>query len=310
MKKLWLACVAIAVLFVSLSAALDGAPTSEDVRKMIRDVELPGDSYNTFALDMHLRLPGTPVHFLCCLRYQAPGDFSLHVFDGRDHTPVLVICDEMALINDPFAEKLSVIASAGVVFELQPQEGQYTANFAFNQPVAGIINNRIRLDFKTMFSRLQEDVKIDTASEGTVLFSASTKEQSRCLAELVASASLPLSALQLFVKEHAEPVLDFSMIMADAQFSLPEFPLAALQKNGLVSEPASMNGVLDTMGIMTSVIKAVFARAAISEPAMREKVSQMFNLGDSDWQLLSSRDTARSTMLRELFPENAAVITP
>ncbi len=310
MKKIWLAFLTILAVFVSFTAILADNPTPENVQAMIHDVELPGDSFATFALDMHMRLPATPVHLLCRLRYKAPRNFSLHVFDGRDSTPILVICDEMALINDPFAEKLSIIASSGVVFELQPQDGQYTANFAFNQPKEGKINNRISLDFKTMFSRLQENVIIQTASAGVFLFSASTKEKSRCRAELAASASFPLGALQLFVKEHAEPVLDFSMIKTDAEFAMPGFPLKELQKKSLVREPVFIDGVLDTMGIMTSVIKAVFARAAISDPEIREKVSQMFNLGDSDWQSLSSRDAERGRVLREIFQEKTAEFTP
>ncbi|MDD3147999.1 MAG: hypothetical protein PHD82_11890, partial [Candidatus Riflebacteria bacterium] len=60
----------------------------------------------------------------------------------------------------------------------------------------------------------------------------------------------------------------------------------------------------------SSVFKAVFARAAIKTPEIREKVSQMFNFGDGDWQSLGSRDAERGARLRRIFNANSLDITP
>jgi hypothetical protein len=310
MKKMCFFVLLVLMTLSGLSLAIAADLTADSVRTMVGDVEIPGDAFRSFALDMHMRLPSTPVHFFCRLRYQAPNSFSLHVFDGSDSTPVLVVCDEFALINDPFADKCTLIASSGVVFELQPQQGQYTANFAFNQPVDGQVKNRIGLDFKTMFSRLVDNTGMTVASSGALIFSAETKENSRCVAEVIASGAFSLGALKMFIENEEMPVLDFSMIRADIGFSMPVFPLHELHEDGLTDGPVVIGGVVDTMGIMSSVFKAVFARAAIKAPEIREKVSQMFNSGDADWQDLSSRDAERGARLRRIFNANSLDITP
>lgn len=303
MNKFKVFLLSVFVLLIFIPAGHGEMPSFETLKAVVRDIELPGDKFASLAIDMHMRLPGTPVHLFCRLRYQAEQNYSLHVFDGRDGTPVLIVSEQMALINDPFADTFSVIASSGVVFELQPQEGQYTANFAFNQPVDGQVKNKIRLDFTTMLFRLQENIEVKNASDGSILLSGATREKSRCLASISASATLPLKALSLFIEERDEPVIEFSLLEADASFSMPVFPLQELQKRGLAGEPVSLNGFLDTMSIMTSVIKGVFARAAIHDAEMRNQISQMLQLHEIDWEKLEKADLERGAILRELFPD-------
>ncbi len=291
------------VLFVLLVAStLQASIQPEDVRAMARDINLPGDDFKSLAVDMKLRLPDSPLELFCQLRYRSPGQYSLSVFDSSDAVPVLVVADGLALVNDPFADRPAVIASAGVLFELLPQEKRYTANFAFNMPADSEIRNRISLDFKTMFSRLQDNISLSTASDGRLIFIGTTMEKSRCWAVLHPDAPFPVQALQLFVGEGDQPILEFSQIRVDADFSLPVFPLAELQKLGLASNPESPEGVLDTMTVMTSVIKAIFARAAMRDASMRQEVSRMLGLENYDWDGLAHRDAARSERLRRLFP--------
>ncbi|HNX74206.1 MAG TPA: hypothetical protein PLM07_11160 [Candidatus Rifleibacterium sp.] len=303
-----LAGVALAMLL--LVSPLHSAPQIEEVQALIGNINLPGDRFSSLAIDMMMRLPGTPVELLCQLRYQAPDRYSLQVFDGFDQTPVLLVTDSMALINDPFAEQLTLIASAGVLFELQPQEGRYNANFAFNMPGDREIVNRAVLDFKTMFARLQKDINIEVASNGSLIFSGTSTEDSRCLAEINASAAFPLQFVRVFTKDSTIPVLDFKLIRADESFVMPLFPATELKESNLPVVAVNPQGVLDTMTIMSSVFKAVFARAAIRDAAIREEISKMLQLPPTDWNGAALRDTSRGETLRRMFPAGQALSSP
>ena len=274
-----------------------------DLDRLVKNVVLPQDQLPSLALDMHLRLPESPVHLLCRLRFVASDSYSLQVFDARDETPIMVIADQMTMTNDPFAEKLTIIASSGVVFELLQQGEQVTANFSFNQPVDGVIKNRVDLDFKKLFAQVDKDLQLQPAENGRLSFSGQTIRGNRCLASFNASAPLPLQSLQLFIAETAEPVLEFSLLQTgSADYPVAEFPLEGLQQSGLAAAPAQLSGFLDTMGVMTSVLKAVFARAAIHEPSIREKVGDMLKLVSPDWEKMQQNDSQRREKLRELFP--------
>lgn len=292
------------ILFVLFSPCLM-AQALPDVVRMVKDIELPRDEMRSLAVDMHMRLPGMPVHIFCQLRYCASESYSLKVYDGNDGAPLLIVCDQLALINDPFAETLSLIASAGVVFELLPQAGRYTANFAFNMPVDGRVNNKVSFDFKTMFSRLTENVEVSSGSASTLVFSGMTKEKSRCCAIFNASAAMPLQSLSLFVEDTVNPVLEFSRIEVDnlSAEAFLAFPELELRKSGIAVVYMAPDGFLDTMSVMSSVVKAIIGRSAISKPEMREQVEKIL-LQKVDWNNISSRDIERSSLLRKLFPED------
>lgn len=293
--------LSICLLAAGVALADDSAGSQLD--RLVKNVVLPQDQLPSLALDMHLRLPESPVHLLCRLRFVASDSYSLQIFDARDETPVMVIADQMTMINDPFAEKLTIIASSGVVFELLQQGEQVTANFSFNQPDDGVIKNRVDLDFKKLFAQVDKDLQLQTAENGRLNFSGQTVRGNRCLASFNASAPLPLQSLQLFIAETAEPVLEFSLLQTgSADYPVAEFPLEGLQQSGLAAAPAHLNGFLDTMGVMTSVLKAVFARAAIHEPSIREKVGDMLKLVSPDWEKMQQNDSQRREKLRELFP--------
>ncbi|HNS10584.1 MAG TPA: hypothetical protein PKN29_12850 [Candidatus Ozemobacteraceae bacterium] len=286
-----------------LAPALCIAGIQPWLEQFVRNVALPGDSYPSLALDMHLRLPESPVHLFCRLRFTASDSYSLQVFDARDETPIMVIADQMTMINDPFAEKLTIIASSGVVFELLQQGEQVNANFSFNQPVDGVIKNRIDLDFKKLFAQVDKDLQLHPAENNLQKFSGQTVRGNRCLATFNASAPLPLQSLQLFIAEAAEPVLEFSLLQAGSEgYPVAKFPSEGLQQSGLAAAPAQLSGFFDTMGVMTSVLKAVFARAAIHEPSIREKVGDMLKLVSPDWEKMQQNDSQRREKLRELFP--------
>ena len=295
--------LALSICLLTAGVALADDSVGSQLDWLVKNVVLPQDQLSSLALDMHLRLPESPVHLLCRLRFVASDSYSLQIFDARDETPVMVIADQMTMINDPFADKLTIIASSGVVFELLQQGEQVTANFSFNQPVDGVIKNRIDLDFKKLFAQVDKDLQLHTAENGQLNFSGQTIRGNRCLAFFNASAPLPLQSLQLFITETAEPVLEFSLLQAgSADYPVAKFPLAGLQKSGLAAAPAQLSGFLDTMGVMTSVLKAVFARAAIHEPAIREKVGDMLKLVSPDWEKMQQNDIQRREKLRELFP--------
>lgn len=295
--------LALSICLLTAGVALADDSVGSQLDRLVKNVVLPQDQLSSLALDMHLRLPESPVHLLCRLRFVASDSYSLQIFDARDETPVMVIADQMTMINDPFADKLTIIASSGVVFELLQQGEQVTANFSFNQPVEGVIKNRIDLDFKKLFAQVDKDLQLHTAENGLLNFSGQTVRGNRCLASFNASAPLPLQSLQLFITETAEPVLEFSLLQAgSADYPVAKFSLAGLQQSGLAAAPAQLSGFLDTMGVMTSVLKAVFARAAIHEPAIREKVGDMLKLVSPDWEKMQQNDIQRREKLRELFP--------
>lgn len=295
--------LALAICLFAADTAMADNSVASQLDQLVKNVALPQEQLSSLALDMHLRLPESPVHLLCRLRFVASDSYSLQVFDARDETPIMIIADQMTMINDPFAEKLTIIASSGVVFELLQQGEQVTANFSFNQPVDGVIKNRIDLDFKKLFAQVDKDLQLQPAENGLLNFSGQTIRGNRCLASFNASAPLPLQSLQLFITETAEPVLEFSLLQAgSADYPVAAFPLAGLQQSGLAAAPAQLSGFLDTMGVMTSVLKAVFARAAIHEPAIREKVSDMLKLASPDWEKMQQNDSQRREKLRELFP--------
>lgn len=295
--------LALSVCLLATGMALADDSVGSQLDRLVKNVVLPQDQLPSLALDMHLRLPESPVHLLCRLRFVASDSYSLQIFDARDETPVMVIADQMTMINDPFAEKLTIIASSGVVFELLQQGEQVTANFSFNQPVDGVIKNRVDLDFKKLFAQVDKDLQLQPTENGLQNFSGQTVRGNRCLASFNASAPLPLQSLQLFIAETAEPVLEFSLLQTgSADYPLAKFPFAGLQQSGLAAAPAQLSGFFDTMGVMTSVLKAVFARAAIHEPAIREKVGDMLKLVSPDWEKMQQNDIQRREKLRELFP--------
>lgn len=295
--------LALSVCLLATGMALADDSVGSQLDRLVKNVVLPQDQLPSLALDMHLRLPESPVHLLCRLRFVASDSYSLQIFDARDETPVMVIADQMTMINDPFADKLTIIASSGVVFELLQQGEQVTANFSFNQPVDGVIKNRIDLDFKKLFAQVDKDLQLHAAENGLLNFSGQTVRGNRCLASFNASAPLPLQSLQLFIAETAEPVLEFSLLQTgSADYPVAKFPFAGLQQSGLAAAPAQLSGFFDTMGVMTSVLKAVFARAAIHEPAIREKVGDMLKLVSPDWEKMQQNDIQRREKLRELFP--------
>lgn len=301
-QKITLFLLCIFSLFVT---HLKAESIPDDILKMVKDIELPGGKIDSLLVDMHMRLPDTVAHLFCRLRYKAPESFSLQIFDGHDSTPLLIIIDQLALINDPFAEQLSVIASAGVTFDFVPTDKQYNAVFAFNTPVDGQVNNKIRLDFKTMFSRLSENFEINTGSGSKIIFSGMTKESSRCKGVFDTKATIPLHALSMFIEGSDVPVIEFSRIECEVSEPEPAFPLQQLQQLRLVTKPIKPEGFIDSIFAMNALLKAVFTRAAIYRPEIREKVSEMFSLKDFDWQSLTERDARRSEMLRELFPQGA-----
>lgn len=278
-------------------------PAWSELSRMVKDIRLPGDSLKSIAVDMHMNLP-LPLKLSCFLRYHAPASYSLQIFDGDDQTPVLIICENIALVNDPMADDISLIASAGVTFEFVPRNEQYNANFAFNTPVDGKINDRIELDFVSLFSRITADQAVQKISPHQFMLSGTTEQNSSFSAEINTQEAFPLKKLSMFVAENPVAVLSFPRIDVDAAVAERDFvfPLQQLNDSGLQIKQSSPQGIIDTMVVVTTVIKAVFARSAIRNPDCRQQVEAMLKT-TFDWQGLTAKDAARSAILRKIFPE-------
>ncbi|EKD81088.1 MAG: hypothetical protein ACD_39C01985G0002 [uncultured bacterium] len=291
----------LTILMFMTGLAFAQVPTVEEVRGMVRDVRLPEDQAGSLSFDMYMNLP-MPLSILCQLRYSAPDKYSLQVFDNYDQTPVLIIIGQTAMINDPFADGLTLIASAGVAFDLVPRGSEYNAQFAFNMPVDGEIKNRVELDFKTMFSRVSENVTVESAASDTVLFSGLTEQKSRCVALFAPNEKFALRELALFVEEEQAAVLALKNIRVDSETETvaADFPMLQLASSAIPLNFIEPQGMIDTAMVATTVIKAVFARSAIRNQPLREKLESMINQ-KIDWASVAASDAVRSEKLRQIF---------
>ncbi|HAE38379.1 MAG TPA: hypothetical protein DCG57_07045 [Candidatus Riflebacteria bacterium] len=293
--------ITIFMLVCLAGMAMAQTKSPEQILELVRDISLPGEDVKSLAFDMHMTLP-MPLSILCQVRYAAPDQYSLHVFDNYDQTPVLIIIGRTAMINDPFADSLTLIASAGVAFDLVPSGAEYNAQFAFNMPVDGKIKNRIELDFKTMFSRVTENVVIQSTSSDTLLFAGLTEQKSRCTAVFAANEKFALREVALFVEEEQTSVLALKNIRVDAATEevVTVFPLPQLASLALALNHIEPQGMIDTAMVATTVIKAVFARSAIRNAPLRENLEGMLNQ-KIDWAEIEKADAARSKKLRQIF---------
>ena len=291
---------AILLIFIA-GMAMAQTTVPEEVVGMVKDIRLPQDRLESLAFDMHMNLP-MPLNILCQLRFRAPDQYSLCVFDNYDQTPMLIIIGQTAMINDPFADNLTLVASAGVAFDLVPQGSEYSAQFAFNMPVEGKINNRIGLDFKTLFSRVSENLNVETATAGNLIFSGSTEQKSRCVAVFATQEKFALQEVGLFVEGEPTAVLEIKNIRVDAgaESVADVFPLVQLASSTIPFSFVEPDGMIDTALVATTVLKAVFARTALRNQPLREKIEAMFNQ-KVDWSSVGSVDTSRSEKLREIF---------
>ncbi len=293
--------LSVTPVLVAQTQTASTTPTWQELTGLVKDIRLPGDQLKSLAVDMHMNLP-LPLKISCLLRYQAPDQYSLRVFDGEDRTPIMFIADNLAFINDPLADDLSLIASAGVSFELVPQNEQYNANFAFNTPVDGAIKNRVELDFIDLFARVSRNMQVQPLSEHKFQLTGSSEQNSSCSADIDTMAVFPLTRLSMFVPENPEPVLALSLIEADGKIAADyfSFPLQKLTASGLPINRSTPQGIVDTVLVVSTVIKAVFARSAIRNPQCRDQIEAMLRTS-VNWQALAEKDALRSAALRKIF---------
>jgi len=294
------------LLVMVLIAALTGtaqaqAPSAEEIVKLIRDIRLPQDNLSSLAFDMRMNLP-MPLNILCQVRYHAPDHYSLHVFDDHDQTPVLIIIGQKAMINDPLAESLTLVASAGVAFDFVPRGEEYNAQFAFNMPVDGKVNNHVELDFQTMFARITENVSVEIASAAAIIFSGTTSQKSRCVATLAPDEKFALRQARIYIENEPLPILEINDIRVNvaSQAAATLFPMTELEASNIKYSLVEPQGMIDTALVASSVIKAVFARSAIRNQQLREKIEEMTGQR-VDWSAIEVVDTLRSEKLRQIF---------
>jgi hypothetical protein len=293
-------CIFVVAMIIANQGFADDASPLQKHAALIKNVRLPGDDFSSFAFDMRMT-PG-PVQLLVQVRYQRPNDYALNVFDGNDLTPVLVVRGQRAMVNDPLQQKISLIASAGVAFDLSPQDDQLNANFAVNLPGEGQINNRIQLDFAALFSKVNEEISEKIAATGSVEISGKTEKQSTCLASFLPTADFPLQQLQMSVESLPDPVLTFSNIVANRKIATDAFvfPLQQLKDTKVEFIEASSDGMLDSMMVVAAVMKAIFTRAALRSPDLRQEIEARLQI-KPDWSGIEATDRERSEKLKAVF---------
>lgn len=267
----------------------------------IKNIVLPGSEVGSLEVDMHMKLP-LPMHLLVQVRYTQPDKFALNVFTGDDFTPIMIIRGAKAMINDPLQNRLSLVASAGVAFDLSPQGDQFNANFAFNIPVEGKINNRVNLDFISLFARLENNLVATSSAQGMWQLSGASAQNSSCRAIFSASSTLPLQSLEISTAENPDPVLIFSKIMADRQIATDafSFPLSELRQSGVEFVEIAPDGMIDTMMVVASVMKAIFTRAALANVAFRSEIEKQLQI-KPDWHKIQNDDKVRAEKLKQVF---------
>lgn len=300
LKRLCFFFLIFSLIVPTISANEPAANLMQKLGPLVKNVNLPGDAYKSFIFD--LQMNSGPFQFLIQFRFQSPDNYAMNVFDGADHTPVLIVRGKRALINDPLQEEISLIASAGVVFDLSPQGDQFNAHFAFNLPAENQINNRIKLDFASLFSRVDREIFAVTASDTSVEAGGTTEQNGRCSSVFLPSAAIPLQKLQMFVEGIPGPVLNFTHIAADHHIASDVFvfPLEALESSGIKLVETSPDGMLDSMMVVASVMKAVFTRIAIRSPELRREVETRLQM-QPDWAGIEATDRSRAEKLREIF---------
>jgi hypothetical protein len=267
----------------------------------VKNVDLPGSFPQSLAFDMDMQLP-FPMHLLVQLRYCAPESYALNVFEGDDLTPIMIVRGRTAMINDPLQSKISLIASAGVSFDLSPQGDQFNANFAFNMPIEGKGSNRVKMDFLSLFSRLENDLTASATADGLIRLGGSTAQKSSCVAIFAASQSLPLQHLEIFVENNPQPVLVFSKISADEKIASGcfLFPMEDLKNSEIEFVEIQPDGMIDTMLVVAAVMKAIFTRAALANEAFRSEVEKQLQISP-DWETMHKNDKTRSAGLKKVF---------
>lgn len=266
----------------------------------IKNVQLPGDNYHSFAFDM--KMTPAPVQLFIQIRYRAPNDYAMNVFDGADMTPLLIVRDQKAIINDPLQEKVSLIASAGVAFDLSQQGEQFNANFAVNLPGEGQVSNRISMDFNALFAKVTRELKEKSDAPGTLELSGKTTRKNSCHAIFRPADDFPLQQLQISVENATEPILVFSNIAANGKIPADvfSFPLQQMKEAGVDFIEVPANSMFDSMMIVSSVMKALFTRAALRSPDLRHEIETNFKL-KPDWSAIEHLDGNRTPKLQRVF---------
>jgi hypothetical protein len=273
----------------------------KDIISKVKNINLPGAKMKTFALDLNMDLP-MPLNILCQIRYQAPASFSLHVFDSFDLTPIMIVSDQKAAIYDPMNGSVSLLQKSGAVFDLKPQGEQYTANFAFNAPVDGKINNNFFLNFETLFQRVEKEVQVKKEKSGKIYFSGLTARGNKCTAIYKEASYIPFSEISIFVKDIENPVLKFSKIKVDEKTDKSWFRFDAkkLKNCGIKIYELKEVGMLDVVSIAASIMKSVFARSAFRQKDLRQKIEQMIGQAP-DWDKIAEFDKQNSQKLKKVF---------
>jgi hypothetical protein len=290
------------ILVVCKNPALFAASplTASEAIGLVRNLNLPDEKITSLAVDMQMSLP-LPLDIVCHLRYCAPDRYSLKVFDSFDDTPVLIVCNNTAMINDPLAEDVSIIASSGVVFEFVPQEGQYNANFAFNAPEDGQIKNRVEIDLTSLFARLEKNLTVVNTSESLII-SGTSQQNSSCSAEIRPNEFFVVKTLKLFSDNNPKPVLNFADIAVNGPINDEDFgfPWPRLKESQIKITRLENSGIFDVAMVLPTILRAVFARAAIRNPECRNQIEAM--LGTSiDWKILGEKDQIKAQRLKGIF---------
>ena len=277
------------------------AKLPETVEPLIKKINLPGDSFSSLAVDMKMN-PPLPMHVFLQVRYCAPDSYALNVFDGYDLTPVLIVRGNRAMVNDPFSETVSLVATAGVSFEMNHQNGQLNANFAFTMPTDGKIKNRVNMDFNAIFAQLENDLRVATVSHDLLVFSGATARGNQCIATISPKLSIPLQSTAMFIQDSPQAILDFPLISADSQVASEcfAFPASALENSGLPFDEARPDGMIDTMMVVATVMKAIFSRIALRNPELRQELEARLQF-KPDWEKARKADAVRSAELRKIF---------
>jgi hypothetical protein len=267
---------------------------------LVKNIERINDASGSLKIDMQMNLP-LPMRVLAQIRCNN-NQYGLFVFDGFDHTPILIVTEETAMINDPLNEGVLLVSPAGITFETGPQNEQYNAYFSFTTPDKGKIINRINMDLVSLFARIEKDKTAYKNKEGLIVYQGKSKRNSSCKAVFKPEAPLAMQSLEINLPDEKEPIMSFPSIQTNIKNdpTIFNFPLAKLENSGLKVTRAKPEGFVDKMSIMANIMRALFVRVAIRNEKLRNEICKNFNL-NPNWEQININDRTRSEILKNIF---------
>lgn len=304
-------CILFIILifsFIPLLAAQPGQPANElspsDLKGLAPFISAEDPQYSSLTVEAVFSAPSIKTAIRYRVYYSKVNGYALYMRDMMDETPIFLLAGEKALLFDPSEDELILFQDIGLIFELNMEGNELRFVSAFRAKGEGPkpeIVNTLKMDFVSIFNRVQVNLKGERTKEGRYILSGETELGSVCIAEIDPFAVIPLRRIGFYQKGEPRPLLRFSRLEANRGIdnSVFQFPIKDLVDRGLVikTRAFSQEHFVDLMSLMGRVL---FVRSALAFPQTRKDLVQL-GINHSDWPAIEKRNTKVSQVLREVF---------